>query len=56
VGEIVACWVAEEALLGNGKWDSKKIDPFVFTLSGEYFGIGEFLGPSYGVGKKLLEK
>ncbi|MDR1378836.1 MAG: flavin reductase family protein [Synergistaceae bacterium] len=56
VGEIVACWVAEEVLLGGGRLDSKKIDPLVFTLSGEYFGIGELLSSSHGVGKKLMEK
>jgi flavin reductase (DIM6/NTAB) family NADH-FMN oxidoreductase RutF len=56
VGEIVACWVAEEVLLDSGKLDLKKIDPIAFAPGGEYFRVGEFLSTSHGAGKKLLEK
>ncbi|MDR1376248.1 MAG: flavin reductase family protein, partial [Synergistaceae bacterium] len=35
VGEIVACWVAEEALR-NGRPDPKKVDPLAFAPSGGY--------------------
>ncbi|MDR1977984.1 MAG: flavin reductase family protein [Synergistaceae bacterium] len=56
VGEILACWVAEEALEATGKVNSRKLDLMAFMLSGEYFGIGDFLATSHSVGKKLIEK
>jgi flavin reductase (DIM6/NTAB) family NADH-FMN oxidoreductase RutF len=54
VGEIVSCWVAEEALQETGKLNPKKIDPLVFMPSGEYFGFSNFLDKSFSVGKKLV--
>jgi flavin reductase (DIM6/NTAB) family NADH-FMN oxidoreductase RutF len=56
VGEIVSCWVAEEALRENGKLDPQKIDPVAFMPSGEYFGFSNFLDNSFNVGKKLIGK
>jgi flavin reductase (DIM6/NTAB) family NADH-FMN oxidoreductase RutF len=55
VGEIVSCWIAEEALQ-NGKPDSKKIDPLAFTLDGGYFGLSDLLAHGFSAGKKLMEK
>ncbi|MDR1875908.1 MAG: flavin reductase family protein [Synergistaceae bacterium] len=54
VGEIVAAWV-ESDVLHEGRPDVKKIDPPVFSPDGAYFGIGELLGPSFSVGKKLIK-
>lgn len=56
VGEILACWVAEGALLPTGKLDPAEIDPLTFMLGGEYFSIGEFLAASHVTGKKLIRK
>ena len=56
VGEILACWVDEAVLGGNGKPDPQKIDPPVFTTDGRYFGLGGFIAASHNVGKKLLGK
>ena len=55
VGEIVACWVAEEAL-ENGKVNPKKIDPLAFALGGGgYFGLSDLLADSFSAGKALLK-
>jgi flavin reductase (DIM6/NTAB) family NADH-FMN oxidoreductase RutF len=57
VGQIVACWLDEEILDGDGKADSAKIDPLAFmpgVPGGKYFGLGDFLSPGYTVGRKLL--
>ncbi|MDR1622542.1 MAG: flavin reductase family protein [Synergistaceae bacterium] len=56
VGEIVSCWVIEEALQEGGKLNPKKIDPLAFMPSGEYFGVSNFLDNSFSVGKKLMGK
>jgi flavin reductase (DIM6/NTAB) family NADH-FMN oxidoreductase RutF len=58
VGEIVSCWVAEEALQGSGKGkiNPKKIEPLVFAPGGGYFGLSDLLADSFSVGKKLMEK
>ncbi|MDR1375994.1 MAG: flavin reductase family protein, partial [Synergistaceae bacterium] len=55
VGEIVACWVAEEALR-NGRPDPKKVDPLAFAPSGGYVGLSDLLAPSFAAGKKLIGK
>ena len=53
VGEIVACWVDDAVLGGNGKPDPQKIDPLAFTTDGKYFELGDFVAASHNVGKKL---
>ena len=54
IGEILACWVDEAVLDGNGKPDPKKVDPLAFSISGGYFGLGNFIAASHNVGKKML--
>jgi flavin reductase (DIM6/NTAB) family NADH-FMN oxidoreductase RutF len=55
VGEIVACWITEEALQ-DGKVDPKKIDPLAFAPGGGgYFGLSDLLGSGFSVGKKLMK-
>ena len=54
VGEIVACWVDDAALNGNGKPDPRKVDPFAFTIGGGYFGLGNYIAASHNVGEKLI--
>ena len=56
VGEILACWVDDSVLDGNGKPDPKKVDPLTFTIGAGYFGLGDFIAASHSSGKKLLDK
>jgi flavin reductase (DIM6/NTAB) family NADH-FMN oxidoreductase RutF len=55
VGQIVACWIEEEALREGGKVDAGKIDPLAYMPGGDYFGLGEFLSAGYTVGRKLIK-
>ncbi len=55
IGEIVASY-AEEKYLSNDKPDIKKIQPFVFaTHNYGYWGIGEYLGEPFKIGKTLAK-
>ncbi|MDR2179173.1 MAG: flavin reductase family protein [Synergistaceae bacterium] len=54
VGQIISCWIAEEALR-NGKTDPKAIDPLTFVPSGGYFGLSDLLANSFNAGKKLMK-
>ena len=56
VGEILACWVDDAVLDENGRPDPQKIDPLTFAIGGKYFGLGDFIAPSFSAGKKLLDK
>ncbi|GHS88462.1 flavodoxin [Synergistales bacterium] len=56
VGEIVACWIDEDAPKEGTKVRAEKIDPLLYMPGGEYFGIGEFIAGGYTLGKKLIEK
>jgi flavin reductase (DIM6/NTAB) family NADH-FMN oxidoreductase RutF len=56
VGQIVACWIEEEALREGGKVHAGKIDPLTYMPGGEYFGLGGFLSAGYTVGRKLIKK
>ncbi|MDR1648701.1 MAG: flavin reductase family protein, partial [Synergistaceae bacterium] len=57
VGQIMACWIEEEALReGSNKVNADRIDPLIYMPGGEYFGLGEFLSPGYTAGRKLIKK
>jgi flavin reductase (DIM6/NTAB) family NADH-FMN oxidoreductase RutF len=52
LGEIVETYVSESCLT-NGKADSKKIDPLIFSFpDGQYWRIGETIGRAFQVGKE----
>ena len=51
IGEIIETY-AEENFLSNGAPDLKKINPFVFSISGDsYYQLGELLARAHHVGK-----
>ena len=54
IGEIVACWVDDAVLDGEGKPDPHKIDPMAYAIGEGYFGLGSFIAASYDAGKKLI--
>ena len=56
VGEIVACWVDDTVLDGNGRPVPQKIDPLVYAIGRGYYGLGSFVAASHDVGKKLWYK
>lgn len=51
IGEIIETYCDSDCLRG-GKPDLKKIDPAVFSMyANEYYGIGDFLGKGWSLGK-----
>ncbi len=53
-GEILDVKVDPELTDDNGNPDIKKIKPFLYDHSGmAYYGIGEFLGLAFNIGKKF---
>lgn len=56
VGEIVDVMVESDATLEDGKADLEKIKPFLFATSNRsYYGIGEYIGDAFTIGKDLSE-
>ncbi len=54
VGEILDVKVDESVLDESGKPDMKKINPIVFAPDvRQYFGVGDFIGKAFSIGKKL---
>jgi len=54
VGKILDVKVDEAVLNEKGEPDITKVDPFVFTpFSGGYYGIGNFVGKAFGIGREL---
>ena len=52
LGEIVETYVSESCLT-NGKADTKKIDPLIFSFpDGQYWRIGEAIGRAFQLGKE----
>jgi len=52
LGEIKAVY-AEEKFLTNGKPDTKKIDPLIYSTSDKkYYRIGKEVGKAYAMGKR----
>lgn len=56
IGEIVECY-AEDAFLTNGLPDIKKIKPIIYSAyDNRYWGVGEYLGKAFSIGKKFKSK
>ncbi|MCK4460753.1 MAG: flavin reductase, partial [candidate division Zixibacteria bacterium] len=54
IGEIMDVKVEEDMLGKDGLPDIKKVKPIVYAPSSRvYFGVGEFLGNAYTIGKKF---
>lgn len=52
VGEVVDVKVESECLGDKGTPDVKKMDPLLFIPGArEYYGVGEFIGKAFAVGK-----
>ena len=53
VGEIMDIKVDEKMLGEDGMPDIQKIRPFIYApQSQDYYGVGEFLGKAFSIGKK----
>lgn len=56
IGEIVECY-AEDGFLSNGLPDVKKIKPIIYSAyDNRYWGVGEYLGKAFSIGKKFKSK
>ena len=54
VGEVVDVKIDEAALTPEGDADIRKINPFLFDPGARgYYGVGEFLGDSFSVGRHI---
>jgi flavin reductase (DIM6/NTAB) family NADH-FMN oxidoreductase RutF len=54
IGEILDVKVDEDKLIDESKTDMELIRPIVFSaLVRKYYGIGEFIGKAFDIGKKL---
>ena len=57
VGEVLDAKIDEEALTTKGDADILKIAPFLFDPGARgYYGVGEFLGDAFSVGKCCGER
>ncbi len=57
IGEILDVKADEEVLNEKGLPDIKKIKPLIYaTGTREYYGVGEFKGNAYSVGKEISKK
>jgi flavin reductase (DIM6/NTAB) family NADH-FMN oxidoreductase RutF len=57
VGEVVDAKIDAEALTPEGNVDIRKIHPFLFDPSARgYYGVGEFLGDAFSVGRGISGK
>ncbi len=53
IGEIMDVKVEEDMLGTDGLPDIRKIKPLVYAVSSRaYFGVGEYLGDAFAIGKK----
>lgn len=56
-GEILDVKVDEDAANQEGLPDITKIKPFMYDPAGmAYYGVGEYLGPAFNVGKKIKNR
>ena len=54
VGEVIDVKIDPEALASDGNVDIRKINPFLFAPgTREYYGVGEFLGKAFSVGRDI---
>lgn len=57
IGEVLDVKADEDVLNAEGKIDILKVRPLVFaTDGGGYFGIGEYLGPSFEIGRRIKDR
>jgi flavin reductase (DIM6/NTAB) family NADH-FMN oxidoreductase RutF len=57
IGEIMDVKVDEEVLGKDGFPDIKKVKPLIYVPSSRvYFGVGEYLGQAYTIGKKFSKQ
>ena len=57
IGEIVDVMVDTDAISEDGKADMGKIQPFLFSATNQtYYGIGQFFGKAFEIGKNLPHK
>lgn len=57
IGEIVDVMVDTDAISEDGKADMGKIQPFLFSATNRtYYGIGQFIGKAFEIGKDLPHK
>jgi flavin reductase (DIM6/NTAB) family NADH-FMN oxidoreductase RutF len=55
VADIVAAWSEEQYLDEDGKPDITKMRPFVLTMpDNRYWGVGDYLGPAWSIGRDYL--
>jgi len=54
VGEVADVKIDPDALTPEGNVDIRKINPFLFAPdTKEYYGVGEFLGKAFSVGRDI---
>jgi flavin reductase (DIM6/NTAB) family NADH-FMN oxidoreductase RutF len=54
IGEVKDAKVDESVLGDDGRIDIERFRPIVFVMdTGSYFGVGEFIGKAYTIGKGL---
>ena len=57
IGEIKDVKIDDAMLGGDGQVDVRRLRPMLFAMSpGGYYGIGEFLGQAYSIGKSVDEQ
>jgi flavin reductase (DIM6/NTAB) family NADH-FMN oxidoreductase RutF len=59
VGEVLASWMREECLDGDGLVDALLISPLAYAphkSGGCYYSLGQAVGKAFDVGRKLVDK
>ncbi len=57
IGEVLDVKADEDVLNAEGKIDIRRVRPLVFAPDGGgYFGIGESLGPSFEIGRRIKDR
>jgi len=57
IGEVLDVKADEDVLNAEGKIDILKVRPLVFAPDGGgYYGIGDFLGPSFEIGRRIKDR
>jgi flavin reductase (DIM6/NTAB) family NADH-FMN oxidoreductase RutF len=57
VGEVLDVKAEESVLNAEGKIAIEKVRPLIFAPDGGgYFGVGEYLGPAFEIGRRIKDK
>ncbi len=57
IGEVMDMKADESVLADDGNPDIEAVKPLIFTpVSRKYYGVGEFLGSAFSVGKELKQE